>query len=127
MTNTRRPWVIGPRGACGHWPENTLPSIRGAHTLGADRVEVDAVLTRDGRVALSHDLWLDAVTDVAARFPGRARADGRTYAADLDWAEVQTLRVGARRDEATGAPLFPARRLAGAGETGPCRLAHAVA
>ncbi len=131
MTNLRpnmhHPWVIGHRGACGHWPENTLPSIRGAHVLGVDWVEIDAVLTRDGVVALSHDLWLDAVTDVAARFPGRARADGRTYAADLDWAEVQTLRVGARRDEATGAPVFPSRRLEGAGETGLCRLRDAVA
>lgn len=127
MTNARPPWVIGHRGACGHWPENTLPSIRGAHALGVDWVEIDAVLTRDGAVALSHDLWLDAVTDVAARFPGRAQADGRTYAADLDWAELQALRVGARRDEATGVPAFPARRLDGAGGTGPCRLRDAVA
>lgn len=126
MNNVRPPWVIGHRGACGHWPENTLPSIRGAHTLGVDWVEIDAVLTRDGAVVLSHDLWLDGVTDVAARFPGRARADGRTYVADLDRAEVQALRVGARRDEATGAPVFPARSLEGAGETGLCRLRDAV-
>jgi glycerophosphoryl diester phosphodiesterase len=55
-----------------------------------------------------HDLYLDAVTDVAERFPGRARADGRHYAIDFSLAEVRSLRVH-ERTGADGAPVFPGR------------------
>src|SRR5690606_21181676 len=119
---TRLRWVIGHRGACGYWPENTLASVAGAHAMGADLIEVDVVASRDGEAVVTHDVRLGATTDVAARFPGRERADGGFYAVDFDWAELRTLRVGERVDEATGRPVFPGRVLRGAGEAGLCRL-----
>jgi glycerophosphoryl diester phosphodiesterase len=76
---------------------------------GADFIEQDVVLSRDGVPLVLHDLTLDAVTDVALRFPGRARDDGRFYAIDFDLAEIRTLRVRERVDATTGDAVFPKR------------------
>lgn len=43
------------RGAAAELPENTLPAFHRALELGADALETDAWLTRDGQVVLSHD------------------------------------------------------------------------
>ena len=55
-----------------------------------------------------HDIHLDRVTDVAARFPGRARDDGRYYARDFDLAKSESLRAHERTDD-EGRPVFPGR------------------
>ena len=47
--------VIAHRGASHLAPENTLASIELAWQLGADAVEVDVHLTRDGRIVALHD------------------------------------------------------------------------
>jgi glycerophosphoryl diester phosphodiesterase len=92
------PIVIGHRGASGYLPEHTLPAYALAHGQGADFIEPDLVLTRDGVFICLHDVHLDATTDVAAVFPDRARADGRWYAADFTLEEVRRLRVHERLD-----------------------------
>ena len=53
----RRPrlHVIGHRGAAREFPENTIPSFRRAIELGADAIETDITITRDGRFLLWHD------------------------------------------------------------------------
>lgn len=51
-----QPLVIAHRGGAAHWPENSLAAFRGAIAAGVKVIETDAVLTRDGRVALNHDL-----------------------------------------------------------------------
>lgn len=98
------PQVIAHRGASGYLPENTLAAMTLAHRQGADWLELDVVLTRDGEVLVLHEVELDCVTDVAARFPGRDRADGRFYALDFTLAEIRTLRSMVRCDPRTGAP-----------------------
>jgi glycerophosphoryl diester phosphodiesterase len=52
---TRPVWVIGHRGAARHAPENTLASFRKALDLGADGIETDICVTRDGCFVLWHD------------------------------------------------------------------------
>ena len=64
--------VIAHRGASGYLPEHTLEGAAMAHAMGADFIEQDVVLTRDGMLIILHDLFLDAVTDVAERFPDRS-------------------------------------------------------
>ncbi len=59
----RLPPVIGHRGAAGRAPENTLASIRKARELGAEWVEFDVKLTRDGHAILKHDERLERTTD----------------------------------------------------------------
>ncbi len=43
-----RPMIMAHRGASAHAPENTLPAFRMAMDLGADGLELDVHLTRDG-------------------------------------------------------------------------------
>ncbi len=61
------PLVIGHRGASGHRPEHTALAYQLAWRSGADSVEPDVVLTRDGILVCRHDLDLAPTTDVASR------------------------------------------------------------
>ncbi len=47
--------VIGHRGTCGTYPENSLAAFRDAIAQGADGVELDVRRTADGALAVSHD------------------------------------------------------------------------
>jgi len=53
---------IGHRGAAGLEPENTLRSFRRAATEGADAIELDLRLTRDGCLVVLHDADVDRTT-----------------------------------------------------------------
>ena len=93
---TPSPIVIAHRGASGYLPEHTLAAKALAHGMGANFIEQDVVLSKDGTAIVLHDIHLDSTTDVAQRFPGRARADGRFYAIDFDIQEIRQLRVHER-------------------------------
>jgi glycerophosphoryl diester phosphodiesterase len=71
---SRRPLVIGHRGACALGPENTAAALRAAAAAGADMVEVDVQLTKDGRLVVFHDDRVDRTTD------GRGRVAALRYA-----------------------------------------------
>ena len=103
-----RPVVIAHRGASGHVPEHTLPAKALAYAMGADYLEQDVVATRDGELVVLHDIYLDRVSDIAARFADRARADGRFYVRDFDLAEIKTLKVK-ERVNADGTRVYPGR------------------
>tara|TARA_R110002110_G_scaffold333755_2_gene544496 strand:+ start:61258 stop:62298 length:1041 start_codon:yes stop_codon:yes gene_type:complete len=102
------PIVIAHRGASGYVPEHTLAAKAMAHAMGADYIEQDVVLTGDGIPIVLHDIHLESTTDVAARFPDRARRDGRFYAIDFTLAEIRTLRAH-ERTGADGNAAFPGR------------------
>lgn len=94
------PSVIGHRGAPGHLPENTLASFRLAARLGADALEADLVMSRDGVLVVSHDAELSRTTDIPFRpeFASRRTRkviDGRLmegwFVEDLTLAELRTL------------------------------------
>jgi glycerophosphoryl diester phosphodiesterase len=104
-----RPLVIAHRGASGYLPEHTAEAKTLAYGMGADYLEQDVVATRDGKLIVLHDVTLDAVTNVAAVFPGRARTDGRHYAIDFDLAEIRRLCVIERRRAGTSEALYPRR------------------
>jgi glycerophosphoryl diester phosphodiesterase len=106
------PIVIAHRGASGYLPEHTLAAKAAAHAMGADYIEQDVVLSRDGVPVVLHDIYLDSTTDVARCFPGRARADGRYYALDFDLDEIRQLRAHERvMQGAEGSPVtnYPRR------------------
>jgi glycerophosphoryl diester phosphodiesterase len=65
-----RPLVIGHRGFNVLAPENTLPSFHAAKLAGADMVELDYYLTRDGVPIVFHDHDLDRTTDAVAKWGG---------------------------------------------------------
>ena len=76
--------------------------------MGADYLEQDVVASADDHCVVLHDIHVDRVTDVAERFPDRARGDGRYYARDFTLDELRTLRLRERID-AEGRPVFPGR------------------
>jgi glycerophosphoryl diester phosphodiesterase len=107
-----RPIVIAHRGASGYLPEHTLAAKVLAHAMGADFIEQDVVMSRDGVPVVLHDIYLESTTDVGQRYPARARADGRFYASDFDLAEIRELRVHERSTrDASGreVPVYPDR------------------
>ena len=57
--------VIAHRGASAEAPENTLEAFRLGLTQGADALELDVRLTRDGTVVVIHDATLDRTTDTS--------------------------------------------------------------
>ena len=62
------PLLYAHRGASAEQPENTLPSFRRALELGADALETDVHMTRDGHIVLSHDPSALRMAGVNARF-----------------------------------------------------------
>jgi glycerophosphoryl diester phosphodiesterase len=99
--NFLKPLVIGHRGTHGYLPAHTLEGYALAIELGADFVEPDLVMTRDGHLIASHEPNLVATTDVASRpeFASRQRTaviDGAIetgfFASDFTLAEIKKLR-----------------------------------
>lgn len=80
-----------------------------AYAMGADFIEQDVVLTKDDVPVVLHDIHLDTVSDVAKKFPRRARDDGRFYAIDFTLAEIKQLAAHERIDLKTGQAVFENR------------------
>jgi len=97
--------VIAHRGASGERPEHTLESYRLAIEQGADYIEPDLVMTRDGVLIARHENEIGGTTDVASRpeFAARRRAqiiDGETmtgwFTEDFTLAEIKRLHARER-------------------------------
>lgn len=101
----RRPLVIAHRGASGERPEHTLMGYRLAIAEGADFIEPDLVVTKDGHLVVRHENEISGTTDVAghAEFAGRKAVkvvDGQKiegwFTEDFTLAELKTLRARER-------------------------------
>jgi glycerophosphoryl diester phosphodiesterase len=97
-----RPLVIGHRGAAGYLPDHTLEGYKLAIKLGADYIEPDLVVTKDGHLVARHEPNITSTTDVASHqeFAGRKRTavvDGATeegwFVSDFTLRELRTLRA----------------------------------
>ncbi len=97
--------VIGHRGASGYRPEHTLASYELAARMGADFIEPDLVLTKDGVLVARHENEISMTTDVAdhPEFAGRKATkvvDGVSltgwFTEDFTLAELKTLRAKER-------------------------------
>jgi glycerophosphoryl diester phosphodiesterase len=71
----RTPLILGHRGASGEAPENTLSAFEAALRLGADGVELDVTLSRDGVPVVIHDDTLDRTTTGAGRMSDQSLAE----------------------------------------------------
>lgn len=92
------PRIIAHRGASGYRPEHTLDGYALAVEQGADAIEPDVLMSRDGVLFARHDLGLAHSTDIDAHpeFAARARdIDGQRewWISDFDAAEIDTLRA----------------------------------
>ena len=98
----REKTVIGHRGAPAYAPEHTLQSYELALQQGADSVEQDLHVTKDGVLVCLHDRTLERTTDVRDVFPKRGREiseDGRVvrrwFVHDFSLDEIKQLDAGA--------------------------------
>lgn len=85
-----RPVVIGHRGAAGTHPENTLLAFEAALDQGAQILESDIHVTRDGVPILLHDPSVERVTEAT----GQASA--------IDWAELGSFDAGYHSEDESG-------------------------
>ncbi|MES2595327.1 MAG: glycerophosphodiester phosphodiesterase family protein [Verrucomicrobiota bacterium] len=74
------------RGAMSTHPENTIPALEEAARLGAQMIEFDIQLTKDGALVLMHDATVDRTTD------------GKGKVSDLKLAEIKALDAGSKMD-----------------------------
>ncbi len=97
--------VIAHRGASGERPEHTIAAYTLAIEQGADYIEPDLVLTKDGMLVARHENEISETTDVASK-PGFAdrkatkTIDGQQvtgwFTEDFTLAELKTLRTKER-------------------------------
>ncbi len=99
------PIVIAHRGASGERPEHTRAAYELAIDQGADFIEPDLVMTRDGRLVVRHENEIGETTDVADRPEFAARRTTRDvdgvpitgwFTEDFTLAELKTLRARER-------------------------------
>jgi glycerophosphoryl diester phosphodiesterase len=102
---TVQPTIIAHRGASGERPEHTLASYELAIEQGADYIEPDLVLTRDGILVARHENEISETTDVADHPEFAARKTTKTidgspmtgwFTEDFTLAELKTLRAKER-------------------------------
>ena len=109
LKSTKKITVVAHRGASGYLPEHTLASKAMAHTMNADYIEQDLVLSKDDIPIVIHDILLDDVTNVLEKYPNRKREDGKYYVIDFTFEELKSLEVTERFDSKTGLQIYPNR------------------
>jgi glycerophosphoryl diester phosphodiesterase len=96
------PLVIAHRGASGYLPEHTLAAYKKAIDMGADFIEPDLVVTKDGILVARHEPNITATTDVASHPEFAARKTTRKvdgidetgwFVTDFTLVELKTLRA----------------------------------
>ncbi len=98
--------LIAHRGASGYAPEHTIYAYTLAMEQGADFVEQDLAVTKDGVLVCIHDLSLERTTDVEDVFPDRFVEDktgaypGKHWLVnDFTLAEIKKLDAGSWFDK----------------------------
>ncbi len=99
-------YVIGHRGAAGLAPENTLAAFKWAFNLGVDAVELDVLITADGKIVVHHDFSLNP--EIARTPDGAWLKDWEGPAIkDLTLAELKTYDVGRLKPNTKYARRYP--------------------
>lgn len=102
LTPSRTPIIIAHRGASGYRPEHTLAAYELAIQQGADFIEPDLVITKDGVLVARHENEISETTDVArhAEFADRkvtkkwgSRTVTGWFTEDFTLAELKSLRA----------------------------------
>jgi glycerophosphoryl diester phosphodiesterase len=106
--------LVAHRGASAYAPEHTLAAYKLAIEQGADFVEQDLAVTKDGVLICLHDASLERTTNVEELFPGRGTSislEGRTRTAwvanDFTLAEIKTLDAGSWFDKKFAGERIP--------------------
>lgn len=90
-----RTFIVAHRGGAGLAPENTLASFSNGITLGADFIEMDVHLTKDGIPVVIHDPTIDRTTD------------GKGAVNNFTLADLQAFNAAAKFQGASGKQVVP--------------------
>lgn len=71
--------IFGHRGAAGTFPENTMISFKHAAEVGADGIELDVQLSKDGEIIVMHDEMVNRTTN------------GKGWVKDLTYSQIKKL------------------------------------
>ncbi len=107
ITNDSRMTVAAHRGDCYNFHENTMTAFMEAYKVGADMIETDVRMTKDGILVLMHDERVDRTTDGIGRVDQMCLADIKklnagdrllpepvpTFLEFLEWISVTNLTV----------------------------------
>ena len=105
--------LVAHRGASAYAPEHTLEAYRLALEQGADYVEQDLAVTKDGVLVCIHDLTLERTTNVEEVFPDRAGTQAgvagvRSWRVhDFTLAEIKRLDAGSWFDKKFAGARIP--------------------
>ncbi len=87
--------IQGQRGARGILPENTIPSATKALELGATTLSLNAVISKDKKVVLSHVPYFNNETTTTPEGKFISLKDEKTYNMyNMDYAEIKKFDVG---------------------------------
>jgi len=85
--------VIAHRGASGYLPQHTLEAYSVGHEMGADFLEPDLVMCRDGHLICSHDLWVTENSNAALLYPDLVDEEGKVRIRDLFLTDLQKVDI----------------------------------
>lgn len=86
LTYPGKMMVAAHRGDSAHYPENTMTAFRAAIAAGADMIETDVRMTKDGVLVLIHDKAVDRTTN------------GTGYVKDMTFAQLQEFNAGTQAE-----------------------------
>jgi glycerophosphoryl diester phosphodiesterase len=82
-----RPLVIAHQGGDGIWPGDTMYAFEKAVEIGADVLEMDAHITKDGHIVLMHDETVDDTTDGTGLIDAMTLEELKQLDAAHDWSD----------------------------------------
>lgn len=91
----KKPFIISHRGANQIAPENSMSSLQLAYEYGAEIVECDIQVTKDGQLVISHDSEVDRVSEATGSI------------ANMTLAELQQISIPAGKGEKYADEKFP--------------------
>ena len=80
--------ILAHRGYSSKFPENTILAFREAHAAGADGIELDVQLSRDGQVVVCHDETIDRTSNGSGRIMDYSLAELKSFDFSYGFASV---------------------------------------
>ncbi|KAA9301702.1 MULTISPECIES: glycerophosphodiester phosphodiesterase [Aerococcus] len=71
--------ILAHRGYSSKYPENTMLAFREAYAAGADGLELDVQLSRDGQVVVCHDERIDRTSNASGRIMDYSLAELKSF------------------------------------------------
>jgi glycerophosphoryl diester phosphodiesterase len=99
--------IEGHRGCRGLYPENTIPAFIEAVRLGANTLEMDIIVSRDGKLVISHDPYMnDVICSKPDGSPVTAADEQKLKIYEMNYADIMKYDCGLR-----GNPKFPEQHM----------------